>query len=182
MRWRENCSANSGTEDPSWQWPSYICRCVQHIHDLHRAVEHIKASNAHVLTPSACISKAGNRLYSFTTAMHALHPEFFEVQGARLLRRAPSLNVMPFNRRYRSLFGTSPDVCTKLWKYIGESKLKKSLPVNLLWGLMLFKVYASEHIKCCIALVDEKTFRKWSEIFMKLLADISVVRQLSLLY
>ena len=56
---------------------------------------------------------------------------------------------------------------------------KQASPVHLLWSLMFLKVYASEHINSMIAEVDEKTFRKWTWKFIRLLADLSAVRYIA---
>ena len=41
-------------------------------------------------------------------------------------------------------------------------------PFHLLWGLIFMKVYATEAVHCKIVnSPDEKTFRKWSLLFVK---------------
>lgn len=48
-----------------------------------------------------------------------------------------------------------------------------AMPVHLLWGLMLMKVYATEDVLANIAKATEKTFRKWAWAFIDALADLS---------
>jgi hypothetical protein len=45
---------------------------------------------------------------------------------------------------------------------------RNSQPIHLLWALLLLKVYGKEEELASLAgAVDEKTFRKWSHIFVE---------------
>ncbi len=47
---------------------------------------------------------------------------------------------------------------------------------GICYGLYVFlKVYATEHVNAAIVSADEKTFRKWSWRFVKLIKDLKVV-------
>lgn len=74
-------------------------------------------------------------------------------------------------RKFRTLFGTSPNICSIVWNMVYPSSniaLKRAKPQHLLWALMLLKTYSEESVMSCLAGgVDEKTFRKWAWIFIQ---------------
>lgn len=77
-------------------------------------------------------------------------------------------------RRFKSFFGVTPTVCSLVWLRI-KSNAPGSHPKHLLWGLLFLKQYSIEHIRRSIVNADEKTIRKWSWIFVKLISDMNVV-------
>lgn len=79
-------------------------------------------------------------------------------------------------RKFRAFFGTSPEVCAILWNKLSEQRPQNSSPVHLLWGLMLLKQYQIESVNSTLVGVTEKTFRKWSMLYIGLLADLPVVK------
>ena len=93
-----------------------------------------------------------------------------------LIRNARGLSSVVENRRFRALFGVSPAVCSKVWILIQASTPRSFQPIHLLWGLMLLKIYASEHVNAALSGVDEKIFRKWSWKAIRAIADLRVVR------
>lgn len=50
-------------------------------------------------------------------------------------------------------------------------------PKHLLWGLVLLKNYAVESVSEVIYGVRRKTFRRWSRLFIKQMASMSLVSQ-----
>jgi hypothetical protein len=74
------------------------------------------------------------------------------------------------NRRFRQNFGVSPRVVAYLWDMLDPYATiiaEGVSPEHLLWSLMLLKFYAKETTHCAMAGgVDEKSFRKWSWIFI----------------
>ena len=82
-------------------------------------------------------------------------------------------------RRFRGLFGCTPAICAWIWNYF---QLKHVLPLeanpnHLLCALLFLKVYGTESTNKSITNYDEKTFRKWTWIFVELLAyQLDVVR------
>ena len=80
-------------------------------------------------------------------------------------------------RRFRAFFGTSPLVCVIAWNIM--SMARSSRPEHLLWALLLLKRYSVENINATLTGVSEKTFRKWSHIFINLLADMPVVSEIN---
>ena len=81
-------------------------------------------------------------------------------------------------RKFRSFFGTSPLVCAVTWDRLLLVRPNNSSPQHLLWTLMLLKNYSTESINAALTGVSEKTFRQWSHIFVKLLANMTVVNLL----
>lgn len=99
----------------------------------------------------------------------------FLANGCLMLRKAPGLSQVVEERRFRALFGATPEVCENLWSWIGGDLPKRASPKHLLWALMFLKIYASEHVHRLIAGADEKTFRKWSWDFVHHIANLPVV-------
>ncbi len=94
--------------------------------------------------------------------------EFFEHAALKLWRRqGSSHSSIIFSRRFRAYFGTSSKVCCFLWVMVKESVPVHCQPVYLLWALMFLKTYSTENVNASIALVDEKTFRKWCWVIIK---------------
>lgn len=76
--------------------------------------------------------------------------------------RALELHSVIQKRRFHALFAISPEDCSAVWRNFGRSELQNGQPVQLLWGLLFMKTYASEDVLCGITRSDRKTFRKWS--------------------
>jgi len=76
-----------------------------------------------------------------------------------MLRRQTGSRQPICERRFRSLFGVSPNLVPLLWAE-REDRPDETVPTHLLWALMFLKVYATESVHAAIAGVDEKTFRK----------------------
>lgn len=81
-------------------------------------------------------------------------------------------------RRFRAFFGTSPLVCVVAWDVMSMVRPRSSRPEHLLWALLLLKRYSVENVNATLIGVNEKTFRKWSHIFINLLADMPVVGEI----
>jgi len=98
----------------------------------------------------------------------------FYRESRELLNKAPGMHSKTEKRRFRSLLGTSPGTAVILWNNIGEEIPCNSWPAHLLWVLLFLKPYATGHVNAVIWGVDEKTFRKWSILFVRLISQISV--------
>ena len=106
-----------------------------------------------------------------------LPPEAFVEEAKGMLLRTRRSKAVG-DRRFRGLFGTTPAVCSRLWFLVLPNAPEKSRPADLLWALLFLKVYACEYVNAIVAGVDEKTFRKWSWCFVKLLSEVKQVRDL----
>ena len=99
-------------------------------------------------------------------------PDFinFETIALKMMNRTRVRSNLTMDRRFRQLFGTTPQICAKIWEMLNPYKTfeeRGARPKHLLWCLLLLKLYAPEATLCSlVGGVDEKTFRKWSFIFM----------------
>ena len=100
-------------------------------------------------------------------------PSFFDQIGNEMMRRHhPGIGTSltrTDDRRFRATYGTTASICATLWHMVkSETTMPKgACPVHLLWCLMFLKIYATEAVLCKMAGgVDEKSFRKWSWMFV----------------
>ena len=96
-------------------------------------------------------------------------------EGRVLMARRNRVAAKTEISRFRSMFGTGPNICALLWKRISSST---SIPnggktVHLLWALMLLKLYCAESVLATLAGgVHEQTFRKWSWWFVEAISNL----------
>jgi hypothetical protein len=107
--------------------------------------------------------------------------EQFWIEGCKLTRHNLSASVCVGLIRFRGLFGVSPETCSLLWNKIPQHPEHATI-VHLLYALLFLKCYAIEHLNRTITGVDEKSFRKWSWIYVNLLARINVVSCILLIF
>ena len=111
-----------------------------------------------------------------TTSMN-ISESTFVVASAPLLGRSIAKSTEHVSyRRFRAFFGVSPTVCVEAWLKLNGSLPEGARPVHLLWACMFLKVYATEEVHSSIAQVDAKTFRKWSWLLIRKLAELQMVR------
>src|SRR5687768_8491231 len=108
----------------------------------------------------------------------------FLIEGYRMMgwrvNNLHNVNNVTVLRRFSAAFGATPLLCSRLWLLIGSDNnnqphLRTARPKHLLWALLFLKQYKCTELNCGSAGVDETTYRKWSWIFVQLLADINVV-------
>lgn len=104
----------------------------------------------------------------------AVSAETFVLQARLILGHRCNTSPATEDRRFRANFGTTPAICAILWGMISpnETMPKGVKYFHLLWALMFLKLYASEHVLSGIAKCDEKTYRKWTWLFIMALADL----------
>ncbi|KAK4037477.1 hypothetical protein OUZ56_029510 [Daphnia magna] len=78
-------------------------------------------------------------------------------------------------RLFRSFFGTSPQVYAIVWDILSTQRPPNSTPNHLLWGFLLLKQYNIESVNAVLVGASEKTFRKWSSIYVRLIANLPVL-------
>ncbi len=78
-------------------------------------------------------------------------------------------------RRFISLFGTSPRICAICWTLIKNELPASYREVHLLWALLFLKCYNTENVNHAIAGCDEKTFREKVWVIVENLAFMKVV-------
>jgi hypothetical protein len=94
----------------------------------------------------------------------------FEQLACELMKRRMTGSRKVRHRRIIAFFGAPPLVMAKVWELLMEvdgpwpnTTTKK----HLLWGLHMMKVYASEEVLSAnVGAIDEKTYRKWSKLFI----------------
>jgi hypothetical protein len=99
--------------------------------------------------------------------------------GRAIMKRETNRSVATEERRFREFFGCSPTVAANAWNMI-ELKGEEWTGIqqhfgrevkHMLWALMFLKTYAKESTLSTLAGgVDEKTLRKWSQIYVEALA------------
>lgn len=88
-------------------------------------------------------------------------------------------------RRFKRAFGYSPRQVSVLWRHLVERGCLDDLnakgsarnvkPIHLLWTLMFLRGYAIEESHSARAGVSEKTFRKWTWIYIEAIASLDSV-------
>ena len=106
--------------------------------------------------------------------MHASTDDFAAL-GSEMLKKAPGLSHSIAKRRFRALFGTSPTVCSTIWRLLSNKLPKGSKPKHLLWACLFLKIYATEQVNSVITGADPKTFRKWVWILLRCIASQHLV-------
>lgn len=95
--------------------------------------------------------------------------------GQSMFLHAPLGSALTCERRFRSLFGTSPLICSIVWGILKSEIPPGGEPRHLLWALLFLKTYGTEHTLRVMTKVDEKTQRKWVWLFIELISSIDVV-------
>jgi len=101
--------------------------------------------------------------------------------GAAIMSRDPEgRSESVFHTRWMSFFGVELDVVVKTWNLIGvpvcdQGELSHAKPEHLLWALLFLKKHGDESEMAALVgkdnkAVDEKTFSKWSKIFVRRIA------------
>ena len=101
--------------------------------------------------------------------------------GAEIMQRElDGRSEDQFARRWQSSFGVDAVTCAEVWnrleiaeEYESGSTMSGAKPYHLLWALTFLKVYSSESEMAPVLKgkkVDEKTFRKWSQLFVELIS------------
>ena len=104
----------------------------------------------------------------------ALLGQQFVAIGNDLMNRSGDGSSDTFARRFKSHFGTRPEICADIWLRLDPPSLPAGAKiVHLLWALMLLKVYATESVNCSVVGgVDEQTWRYWSWFFVDAVSQL----------
>ena len=103
--------------------------------------------------------------------------------GGEIMSRDPEgRSESVFLTRFLSFFGVDPAVVVEVWDliqvpFIDDGDLSGADPKHLLWALLFLRKYGDESEMAALVgkdgkAVDEKTFRKWSKIFVHHIADL----------
>ena len=96
--------------------------------------------------------------------------ELFEL-GCQLANRDRLGSLIVGLRTFNSFFGTSPEICQRVWDLLSDYRPRNAKPVHLLWMLFFLKSYNTDVICDSVAGVDGKTFRKWVWFYIKLISE-----------
>lgn len=81
-------------------------------------------------------------------------------------------------RRFVANFGVTPRHCAFVWVYSRDDTYAIDHgrdKIHLLWTLNLLKCDDTEHVLHGRWHADEKTIRKWSKLFLRVLSSLEVV-------
>ena len=102
----------------------------------------------------------------------------FKAIGLILTNCRQETSSVTFIRRFKSFFGTIPEICSRIWNLLEGHHHPSSKPKHLLFSLHFLKCYDTEENNAKFFCVDEKTFRKWSWFYFPLIAfELDVVRE-----
>lgn len=104
-------------------------------------------------------------------------PETFWRLGGKITGHPEEGSLPTGYRKFKSYFGTTPVVCVAAWDNFDSARPPKSEQKHLLWALLYLKQYCTEHVNTNLVGVTEKTFRKWCNILIRLLAKMPVERK-----
>ena len=109
-----------------------------------------------------------------TLVMHASKQstEIFAQIGSQIMHR--NENLLDNTRRFRSLFGTTPEICAVPWIALIEQELLDCDRKHMLWGLLLLKQYGTIHDMATFVRTDKK-FGKCSRGVLKALSKLNFV-------
>lgn len=102
-------------------------------------------------------------------------PEDFYVLGCRYLNHNVFNSRKAGYRRFKTMFGVSPLICSIAWDKIDDEIPYGAKFEHILWALCFLKCYHTESVNHAIFGIDEKTYRKWTWIFVDLLSSIKMV-------
>lgn len=105
----------------------------------------------------------------------AITQEIISQKALDIMKNSHGISGLIFDRRFRHLFGVTPHVVSEVWNRMKHNLPRRSNCKHLLWALLFLKCYGSEHVHCALVGADEKTFRKWSWIFVKKISELRVV-------
>jgi len=71
------------------------------------------------------------------------------------------------------MFGITPEIASDMWGII--PRVRYGEPKHMLWACMFLKLYTTETIHSSLAGCNEKTFRKWAFLYIRLLANANNV-------
>ena len=91
----------------------------------------------------------------------------FEYEASTIIAGARSHTT--FICRFCAHFGTTLQICKKLWKMLDPCNQihKKAKLKHLLWALVFMKIYGTETVLSSLVGVSEKIFRKWVWLFIE---------------
>ena len=94
---------------------------------------------------------------------------------SRILHCDRNLAKSTIDRWSAAVFGIKPKVCVFIW-YSSEGLLpNRAEPKHLLQAISFLKLHEVEESRATRFLVDEKTCRKWTKIFLTAMSELNLV-------
>ena len=98
--------------------------------------------------------------------------------GAKLMNRSTDGSKLAFERRWKNFFNTDLKTCFDLWVLLlhdvtTDPKLNGAAPEHMLWALMFLALNGEESQMTGHAGCDEKTWRKWTKLFIERIAGLA---------
>jgi len=114
------------------------------------------------------------------TTPQVLTTDDMDALGRKVARIMYSGSEKVRERRFKAEFGVPIYIATVAWEMLEDSSFlkdnnpgQKSLnPEHMLWALLLLKKYSRTESLANLVRVDEKTFRKWSGLYLEALAEL----------
>ena len=109
---------------------------------------------------------------------HLTSADEFNGLGLQIMNRHDGYTDATMLNRFRSWFGTSPEICEILWARLNISGwtdfsgVRPAHPMYLLWALLFLKSYGTEALLSAVVGADEKTYRKWVWFYVKGIASL----------
>jgi hypothetical protein len=107
---------------------------------------------------------------------------FLDIAASMADSLAESVGEYTRRRRFRSLFGISTTICTKIWSLLICQVRREARPIHLLWTLFFLKHYSVEEVNATFAGVSEKTYRKWTWLMLEELSLLNLVSEKNSFY
>ena len=92
------------------------------------------------------------------------------------IRRAVDIEKVTHVRIFNEHFGVTPWVTACVWNRLVHHDIvpSKAYPKHLLWALLFFKVYSTEHVHCSICQTTPETYRNWVRAMMVALNQLEL--------
>lgn len=104
-----------------------------------------------------------------------MEPEIFMRLGCEINKHCVNNSENVGLRRFKSLFGVTPLICSIIWNKIRPNIKNGCSPKHLLWTLMFLRNYNTEETNRAILNVDEKTIRKYVWDIIDYISSLRVV-------
>ena len=99
--------------------------------------------------------------------------------GMKLMNRHTMGGRKVFDRRFKAFFGVKPMAVVIVWRLLKKKKwfeTKMSTEPNkehLLWAMRFMKSYSTEEIHAAEVQKNEKTWRKWTWLYLEGIASVT---------
>ena len=99
--------------------------------------------------------------------------------GLKLMNRDTMGGRTVFDRRFKAFFGVKPMAVVTVWRLLKKKKwFEKNMSTepnkeHLLWAMRFMKSYSTEEIHAAEVQKNEKTWRKWTWLYLEGIASVT---------